>query len=234
MYFSSWQDVPLGLPSLGANQTAESFSASTLSSPEVISLENIDRLALVDQWGKGEIMDVAYAPDGSVFVIASNFGAALYDPGDLLSPPAWVPFPGYINYEAVEFSLDGKQLLLAHASIGTGQDWHREALTFDLETGIVSEDSGEVDWYQPAARNPGYSNEWISLSPGKRYLLTNAVGAAPPAIQWKLTVECTTLRTACSTMNCLIPSGLSNMAKTSRPMAVMWTSSLPALCQENQ
>jgi WD40 repeat protein len=134
----------------------------------------------VSQWGKGEIIDTAFASDGSFFAIASNFGTAIYDMHDLVSPPAWVPFPGYISYDAIDISLDGKQLLLTGVSIGEGKEWHKEQLIYDLETGAISEDNGEVDWYQPAVRNPDWREDTISVSPDRHYQLKTGIRSTLP------------------------------------------------------
>lgn len=47
-----------------------------------ITVENIDRLALLSRWGKGNPTDVIYTPDGKYFVVGSSAGLYFYNPED--------------------------------------------------------------------------------------------------------------------------------------------------------
>jgi WD40 repeat protein len=48
----------------------------------VITVENIDRLTLLSNWGKGNPTDVIYTPDGKYFVVCTSTGLYFYDPED--------------------------------------------------------------------------------------------------------------------------------------------------------
>ncbi len=81
---------------------------------EVISPENIGRLALINRWGKGYFHDIKISPDHTVVAVATSTGVYLYRSQDLTQI-------GYLNISAsegehnmkVDFSPDGKLLAVA-------------------------------------------------------------------------------------------------------------------------
>ena len=83
---------------------------------EVISSENVFRLANVARWGKGNILGAAFAPDGESFVVGSAFGFKIYSnkDGDIASQ--WIPFDQPFTYENMFFSEDGNYILLENLS----------------------------------------------------------------------------------------------------------------------
>jgi WD40 repeat protein len=78
----------------------------------VIGPENIENLREVARWGRGDILDVAYAPDGQSFYVGSAYGVAVYLLHDLGNEPLWYPFDSPFRYEQLVVSLDNQYLLL--------------------------------------------------------------------------------------------------------------------------
>lgn len=88
------------------------FAGTPLPTFAPIQANNLDQLANVAQWGKGNLNAVAFAPDGQHFVAGSTFGLAVYDTAAPDRAPRWLPFDAPFWYNALYFSEDGNYLLL--------------------------------------------------------------------------------------------------------------------------
>ena len=79
---------------------------------EEINAENVKQLSNVAQWGKGNILGVAFSPSGDYFIVGSAFGFAIYNPLESQVPPKWFPFKKPFFYQNLYFSEDGQYILL--------------------------------------------------------------------------------------------------------------------------
>ena len=82
------------------------------STRELLGPENAARVAQLARWGKGEVAEIAFSPDGRLLAVASSIGVYLYAAADLrevrflpTDAPVW----------SVAFSPDGR--LLASGSL---------------------------------------------------------------------------------------------------------------------
>ena len=78
---------------------------------EKLTPDNISQIELIDQWGKGRILDVDMTPDGRSIAVATTTGIYLYDGSTLEETLFWAkhePDGYYMN--AVAFSPDGRYL----------------------------------------------------------------------------------------------------------------------------
>lgn len=108
---------------------------------ESIGAHNVQRLAKVAQWGRGRIVDVAFAADGRSFVVGSAYGVAIYDMHNVSLPPRWVPFDSPVIYRDLLLSKDGKYIRL---------DAREKKQIRNLATGfVVSQDAGGIAWQEP-------------------------------------------------------------------------------------
>lgn len=104
-----------------------------------ISLQNINNLKQVAQWGRGNIQGIRFTPDGKSFVVGTALGLTVYDTGDLASPPSWTAFDNPQLFETMYFSKDGKHILLISG------DKNR---IIKYPTG-VAENNSDFDWNRP-------------------------------------------------------------------------------------
>jgi len=102
-----------------------------------IGINNYERLSYAGQWGKGNILDVAFAPNGEFFVVGSAFGMAVYDVRKIQDPPKWMLFNPPFVYKNLIFSEDGEYLLLE-------EDTHQQIRRF--ADGQVVPYSQNIKW----------------------------------------------------------------------------------------
>lgn len=145
---------------LSSETPAAAVGTPLPSTVEEIDQENFLDLQLVGTWGRGELLDVVFSPDGRHFVAGSAAGVAVYDLRDLESPPRWVTFSYPVIYEDLAFSVDGAYLRL------TGN------LTSNIvvmDTGEVLSDSPDIEWLitQGSGSN---TTGLIVASPDLRYI----------------------------------------------------------------
>ena len=114
---------------------------------EEIDANNLQRLTHAAQWGRGNILGVAFAPDGSSFIVGSAFGIATYDLDDLDSPPRWTPLDPPFVYYNLFFSSDGNYLRLEGRR---GRQAHSSQVRSYADGQIVSDLSG-VTWVKSTA-----------------------------------------------------------------------------------
>lgn len=146
--------IPVSEPIVQSTRPAPALLGTSLPAvSEPINIGNYQSLEYVAQWGKGSILAVAFAPDGTFFVVGSTFGMAVYSVTDLQEPPRWIVFDPPFVYENMVFSEDGQYLLLESGThrqvrrVPDGQvipsssdiQWHRVSQRLDFEhTGMVS------------------------------------------------------------------------------------------------
>lgn len=129
-------------------------------SGEPIAAANIFRLARVGQWGKGKIIDLAYAPDGGSFVVGSEAGLAVYATADLFATPRWIPFESPWVYDYFLFSSDGKTLQFATLVYNRStfhSEWRYRA--FDLATGKFFSSVPDMSWISHQNTDNSGSND---------------------------------------------------------------------------
>lgn len=135
-------ETPGSVPTV-PDQTARPAPAligtSLPGSIEPIGLANYERLAYAGQWGKGNILDLAFAPGGDFFVVGSAFGMAVYDAHHVQESPKWILFDPPFVYESMIFSEDGKYILLK-------AETHQQIRNF-ADGSIVATPSG-IRWHQ--------------------------------------------------------------------------------------
>lgn len=84
----------------------EPISAENTAIPQVgaaLSPGNADRVVPLVQWGKGNVQDIAYSPDGTLLGVASSLGVYLYDS---LSLELVAFYPSTLSVTALQFSPD--------------------------------------------------------------------------------------------------------------------------------
>lgn len=89
--------------------------AQAASQPDpraAITADSLAALAPAGQWGRGVIVDVAFAPDGRAFVVGSPLGLAVYTLDHPDQPPRWLPFPAPYWYDHLGISQDGSRVRL--------------------------------------------------------------------------------------------------------------------------
>jgi WD40 repeat protein len=105
-------------------------------------------------WGKGEILDVAFASDGSFFVVGSAAGAAIYDIRDLNPPPRWMPWTAPIAYERLSISQDNQYVLLEWQQLTSNRNRSTKTQVYSLLTGTVVDVKREdVAWVSGGTYN---------------------------------------------------------------------------------
>ncbi len=129
---------------------------------EPITSNNLDRLTQVAQWGRGEILGMAFTPDDAGFVVGSAFGLAVYDLGDLQNPPTWIPLNRPIYYEGLEFSSDGKFLRLF---VPKGVSY-----VFEFPSGRTVDRPGDVAWIETTVRAIDWGDIEVVSSDGTKRL----------------------------------------------------------------
>jgi WD40 repeat protein len=117
-------------------------------SEEPISADNLERLAQVAQWGRGDISSVRFTPDGKSFVVGSDLGLTVYELGNLQAPPAWIPFESPILYQEMYFNDNGQYLILVNA---------KTSEKIEFKTGL-SANPKDVTWLRPQVSKNNYSN----------------------------------------------------------------------------
>ena len=131
----------LSLPAV----TPALINTSLSPAGEPLGAHNLARLANVAQWGRGGILALEAAPDGSVFAIGSLFGVAIYDAQAIGSPARWLPFPAPFWYYQMSFSRDSRYLLFKNSD---------ERLILHIDSGQILPDLPDVKWVQ----RPGIDN----------------------------------------------------------------------------
>ena len=118
----------------------------------VISPENLTQLTELGRWGKGEILTMAYAPDGSQVAAVTSQGVYFYST-DNYELKRFVPIEGIEEPVAISGSL---RYLAVEASKGTVMVW-------DLETGQLCRSLKDGDNYiQAVAFTPDESQVYAS------------------------------------------------------------------------
>jgi WD40 repeat protein len=136
-----------------SSKTPKGFGAPTLAIPNRASLsgtplpagdgriseKNLHQLTLVGQWGRGTINRVAFAPNGSFFVVGSNYGIAVYMYRNL-TDTQWIPFETSFYYNQISFSENSRYIKL-----GNSYD-ERTRRFIDLQAGNELVTEPETRW----------------------------------------------------------------------------------------
>lgn len=120
--------------------------------PQPVGAANLGQLGNVAQWGRGRIIDAAFSPDNSFFVVGSASGVMVYDRQNLAEPPRWLPFVSPFAYEYFYISTDGRYLKLvmtSYVSWGTQYDRRGQEQYLDLDSGQRIAEPPDVDWPVP-------------------------------------------------------------------------------------
>lgn len=88
------------------------IGTSIAANSEPIGWDSIEYLREVARWGRGDILDVAYAADGESFYVGSAYGVAVYDVRDLDDEPIWYPIDPPFRFDQLFVSVDNQYLLL--------------------------------------------------------------------------------------------------------------------------
>jgi WD40 repeat protein len=110
--------------------------------PDAIRVENADRLALVDQLGRGSADRLAWSPDWKTIAIAGSLGVGLYDANSLIERSQISPGKPIRN---LAFSPDGKTLATGDALDGEIGIWD---VSSEKKLRTMSGDPGGVDILQ--------------------------------------------------------------------------------------
>ncbi len=109
-----------------------------------ISLDNVDQLDELAQWGKGSIQQVAWSPDGKNLAMASSIGLYIYD-AKTMNQMQFLPMGAGVL--SVTYSPKG-DLLAIGLDNGTVVVWNiaseTEIYTFSGHKGLHTEDKGHV------------------------------------------------------------------------------------------
>jgi WD40 repeat protein len=133
----------------------------------VIGKDNIRSLTWVSQWGKGILLEVAFAPQGGQFVAGSAFGIAIYDVLDPERAPRWLPFQEPQSYQTLEYSLDGKYIrLVKEKSVNYSASKTKET-ALRLSDGVFVEITKDMQWLSSPQKSTGYDSI-SSISPDGR------------------------------------------------------------------
>jgi WD40 repeat protein len=105
-------NTPTKAPEIASKESIIAYIGTPISSSfEAIGINNYQNLTKVGEWGKGNLLGVAYAPDGKTFLVGSAFGYTIYSTEDFESPPRWVPFDSPAFYDEIVFSKDSQYLM---------------------------------------------------------------------------------------------------------------------------
>src|ERR1051325_8257869 len=74
-----------------------------------ITIDNLNRLAPLARWGKGNVVQVELSPDGQTTAVATPIGVYLYD-SESFEEMGFIESKGWLN--SIAFSPDGKLLAL--------------------------------------------------------------------------------------------------------------------------
>lgn len=151
---------PSELSTQSARPAPALLGTSLPADSEPIGINNFQSLDYAAQWGKGNILAVAFAPDGNSFVVGSTFGMAVYDGTELQDPPDWIMFDPPFVYENIVFSEDGQYVLLESAT-------HRQVRRF--MDGQVLSSSPDIPWYRVSQRLDFQNTGMISLDGTRRF-----------------------------------------------------------------
>jgi WD40 repeat protein len=111
---------------------------------QVIDISNVDRLKKVAQWGRGSILSVAFTPDGSHFIAASELGWSIYDVNALDQAPLWVGFSEPAIFNQFYFSANGAYAKFVLPSYPTKRTVFRR-----FPSGDLVKPEGEISWLEP-------------------------------------------------------------------------------------
>jgi WD40 repeat protein len=106
--------TPTPVPTLTKTpRPAETLSIIGTSLPEgakQIHYGNHQHLKRIAQWGRGSMLGVGFAPDGTSFVAVSEMGWSIYTMDSLDQPPQWVAFDEPILFDQFYFNKDGTKI----------------------------------------------------------------------------------------------------------------------------
>ena len=149
---SSNTPLPTATASPAFPQTALVYAGTEISaSSEPISLNNFMQLTHVAQWGNGDILGVAFSPDGDSFIVGSAVGFSVYNSHEPNEPPQWTSWEHPFYYESLFFSADGSYLLLEN---------RQESRTFRFANGQLVTDEAGISWLKPSKR-VGYNDQVV-------------------------------------------------------------------------
>ena len=97
---------------------AAAGTALPITNPKIIQ-ENLERLRMLAQWGRGRVEGLAWSADGTRVAVATPLGVFVYDAATLAAP-IWLQTqePAY----RLAWSPDGKRLAVDTAGPGSGAD----------------------------------------------------------------------------------------------------------------
>jgi WD40 repeat protein len=141
---------------------APALLGTSLPDPaEPIGMDNYERLSYVGQWGKGNILGVTFAPDGSSFVVGSAFGMAVYDVHRIQEAPRWILFEPPFVYQSMLFSEDGKYILLE-------AETHQQIRRF--ADGAVVPSSSDIKWQRVSSLIDFEHQSMVSLDGTRKFV----------------------------------------------------------------
>ncbi len=145
-----------------ATRPAPALIGTSLPGPsEPIGMDNYERLSYTGQWGKGNILDLAFAPDGNFFVVGSAFGMAVYDVHDIQTAPKWILFDPPFVYNSMIFSEDGKYILLE-------AETHQQVRNF--ADGTVMMPPSDIKWHKVSSLLGFGKSDVVSLDGTRRFV----------------------------------------------------------------
>lgn len=128
-------------------------------------------LSIVAEWGRGTILEVAFVPASSSFIVASPFGFATYDSQRPDSPPTWTAFDAPFDFESLYFSADGKYILLE-------AETDSQVRTFP--TGEAAPSPPSVEWLRATTPKESWGKISVTSPNGKLRLQSHS----EPSEEW--------------------------------------------------
>jgi WD40 repeat protein len=157
--------VPTLLPFQPASANPAFVGEAVPTPIEPITAANYTNLRLVAQWGRGNILGVAFTPDGHSFVVGSEFGLAVYDREAPGTPPQWIPLDPPFYYESLYFDSTGAYLLL---------DGRQSEQVYTFPGGHPQPNSIPAVWLRSTALSGGWGDLQVVTADRQKRLVSYA------------------------------------------------------------
>ncbi len=139
---------------------------------ENIEPDNVNRLEMVDEWGKGNVYGVALSPDEKTVAVATTSGIYVYD-GKTFKQRQFIDLPitlqnmgHYIPDQVISFSPDGNLLAIGYENI----------IIWDFSKNKI------VEWIHNDISDFNIVN--LAFSPNGKTIVATSMGGYAPCDAW--------------------------------------------------